>query len=162
MIASLKLPVLVRRPSAITRIEVVVDGTNRFNLELLEDMNAVIEETFNARFSNTLLKTYIRTIIKYVASDIAIYQTIKNYGETAGLLAAIAARTALELSESADTRMSRYLPGRAFIGGINLDPGTYSVIINYYSGNSIITRDEFKDVVVERRGLNLLESVNLR
>jgi hypothetical protein len=162
MIASLKLPVLARRPSAITRIEVIVDGTNRFNLELLEDMNAVIEETFNARFSNILLKTYIRTLLKYVAADIAIYHTISSQGDAAGLLTAIAARTALEISERADTRMSRYLPGRAFIGGINLDPGTYSVIINYYSGNNIIARDDFNDVVVERRGLNLLESINLR
>ena len=162
MIASFKLPALTRRPSMITRIEVVVDDTNRFNLELLEDMNAVIEETFNARHSNILLKTYIRTILKYVAADIAIFQTTRSQGPAAGLLVALAARAAMELSESADIRMSRYLPGRAYIGGINLDPGTYSVIINYYSGNNIIARDEYKDVVVNRSGLNLLESVNLR
>jgi len=160
MIATFKLPVLSRRPSSITRIEVVVDGKNRFDLELLEDMNAVIEETFNARYSNILLKTYIRTILKYVAADIAAIETAKQQGDFAGLLVAAAARTAMEVSESADTRMSRYLPGRAYIGGINLDPGTYSVIINYYNGNSI-SGTEHRDVVVNRNGLNLLESVNL-
>jgi hypothetical protein len=68
----------------------------------------------------------------------------------------------MDLSEAADTRMSRYLPDKAYIGGINLDPGVYSVIINYYSGNDLITGVEYRDVTVSQNGLNLLESVNLR
>ena len=160
-IASLKLPVLTRRQGVITRIEAVIDG-NRFNLELLEDMNTVIEETFNARYSNILLKTFIRSILKYAVADIAVFETARQNGDTAAFLAALAVRTALEISEGADTRMSRYLPGRAHIGGINLDPGTYSVIINYYQGNNIIAREEYKDVKVSLNGLNLLESINLK
>jgi hypothetical protein len=145
----------------ITKVEVVING-NKFALELLEDINAVIEETYNARYSNMVLKTFIRTILKYTAADIAAIETTQQQGQAAGLLVAIAARGALELSESADTRMSRYLPGRAYIGGINLDPGTYSVIINYYQGNTIIAREEHKDVNVRRNTLNLLETVNLK
>jgi len=160
-IADFKLPVLQRRPSIITRIETVVNG-NKFNLELLEDMSAVIEETFNAHSSNIVLKTYIRAIIKYAAADIAAMETVKQHGDLAGFLVAAAARTALELSEGADTRMSRYLPGKAYIGGINLDPGTYSVIINYYSGNNLFASAEYKDINVKINGLNLLESVNLK
>jgi len=68
----------------------------------------------------------------------------------------------MDASESADTRMSRYLPDKAYIGGINLDPGTYSVIINYYHGNNIIAKEEFADVAVNLNALNLLESVNLK
>jgi hypothetical protein len=157
-----KIPVLIRRPSMITGIEVVVNGTNRFYLELLEDMNAVIEDTFNARYSNILLKTYIRTIIKYAVADITAVETTIHNGEGAGLLVALAARTAMDISERADTRMSRYIPGRAYIGGVNLDPGTYSVIINYYRGNSVISSEEYNDVIVKQTGLNLLESVNLK
>jgi hypothetical protein len=125
-------------------------------------MNSVIEETFNARYSNILLKTFIRTLLKYAASDIAVFETTRQQGQSAGLLAALAARTALELSEGADTRMSRYLPGRAYIGGVNLDPGTYSVIINYYQGNNIIAKEEYNDVNVKLNALNLLETVNLK
>jgi uncharacterized protein YfaP (DUF2135 family) len=58
--------------------------------------------------------------------------------------------------------MSRYLPDKAYIGGINLDPGTYQVYINYYHGNKIIFRDEHKNVVVKKNGLNLIESVKLK
>jgi hypothetical protein len=161
-IVSLRLPVLVRRPSMITRIEVIVEGEGRFEMELLEDISAVIEETFKNRYSSILLKSYIRTILKYVTADIAAMETIRQRGELAGLLVAIAARTALEISESADIRMSRFLPDKAYIGGINLDPGTYSVIINYYHGNSIISREEHESVTVNSGAVNLLQSVNLR
>ncbi|MCL2764075.1 MAG: hypothetical protein FWD40_02190 [Treponema sp.] len=161
-IASLKLPVLVSRQSAINRIEVVVEGIGSFDMELLEDMGAVIIETFAARFSSIFLKTYIRTIIKYVVADAVAYETARNQGALSGLMVALAARAAMDASESADIRMSRFLPDKAYIGGINLDPGTYSVIINYYHGSRLISQDIHTDVVVNRRSLNLLQSVNLR
>jgi hypothetical protein len=160
--ATFRLPVMVKRPSRITRVEAVVDGKGSFDLELLEDIGAVIEETFNARYSNILLKTYIRTLLKYVVADIAAAVATKERGDLAGFMVALAGKAGAELSESADTRMSRYLPDRAYIGGINLDPGTYSVIINYYSGRNIISRDLYTDVTVNSSGLNLVESVNLR
>ena len=149
----------------ITRVEVIVEKedvlTGRFNLELIEDISAVIEETYNARFSSILAKTYIRTIIKYAVSDIAVYETARRSGEGAALLAALGVRAALEASERADIRMSRFLPDKAYIGGINLDPGIYSVIINYYNGNRIISGDIHSNVNVQGRGLNLIQSVNL-
>jgi len=161
-VAFFKLPVLVKRPSVITRIEVAVEGAGSFRLELLEDMGAAIEETFSGRFSSIVQKTYIRTIIKYAIADITAMEMARQQGELAGLMIALTARTAMDISESADIRMSRYLPDKAYIGGINLDPGTYSVIINYYNGNNLISRDTYADVVVDNNGLNLLQSVNLR
>jgi len=160
-ITSLKLPVLIERPNKITRVEVIVEGEESFNLELLEDIGLVIQETYNARFSNILLKTYIRTIIKYTVADIAAMEVSRSQNELAGLLVAISARVALDASERADIRMSRYLPSKSYIGGINLDPGTYSVIINYYSGNNIITYEQ-KDVTVSLNGLNLLQTIKLK
>ena len=159
--AVFKLPAIKRRPSAINRIEAVISGCS-FDLELLEDIGTVIEETFAARYSNILTKTYIRTLLKYAAADIAAMEALRRQGELAGFMTALTARTAMDLSERADTRMSRYLPDKAYIGGINLDPGVYSLIINYYSGNSIIASAEYRDVTVNQNGLNLLESVNLR
>ena len=160
--AVFRLPAIERRPSLVSRIEVAVDGGAGFDLELLEDIGAVIEETFAARYSNMLTKTYIRTLLKYAAADIAAMETARSHGELAGYMTAIAARAAADLSENADTRMSRYLPDKAFIGGINLDPGVYSVIINYYSGYEVIASMEYKDITVNQNTLNLLESVNLR
>jgi hypothetical protein len=162
-VATFKLPVLVKRPGQINRIEVEVGGSKIFELELLEDMGAVIEETFNAHYSNILLKTYIRTIMKYVVADVAAMAAAESEnGTLAGLMVAVAARAAMDASERADIRMSRYLPDRAYIGGINLDPGTYSVIIKYCNGNNVIHREDFKDVTVKSGKLNLLQSVSLK
>ena len=161
-IAAFKLPVMVERPSVINRIEVEVDGEKKFDLELLEDMGAVIEETFNARYSNILLKTYIRTIIKYVVADVAAMEAVRRDEALAGLAIAAGARAAMDASEQADIRMSRYLPDKAYIGGINLDPGTYSVIIKYCNGNHEIYHDKFTDVTVKSGGLNLIQSVKLK
>ena len=161
-IAAFKLPVMVKRPSVINRIEVEVDGEKKFDLELLEDMGAVIEETFNAHFSNILLKTYIRTIIKYVIADVAAMEAVRRDNALAGLAIAAGARAAMDASEQADIRMSRYLPDKAYIGGINLDPGTYSVIIKYCNGNKVIYNEKFTDVTVKSGGLNLIQSVKLK
>jgi hypothetical protein len=161
-IAAFKLPALVNRPSQINRIEAEIDGEKKFNLELLEDMGAVIKETFAARYSNILIKTYIRTIMKYVIADAAAMEAEKKKNALAGLTIAVAARVAMDASERADIRMSRYLPDKAYIGGINLDPGTYSVIIKYCNGNHVIYSEEFADVTVKNGGLNLLQSVKLK
>jgi hypothetical protein len=157
-----KVPKLVKRSSLINRIEIVIDNGQKFDLELLEDIGSVIEETFAVRSSQIFLKTYIRAIFKYALADIAAIETARRQGELAGVLVAIAARKGLEATESADIRMSRYLPDKAYIGGIDLDPGTYSVIINYYNGSNVVAQNEFKDVEVKLDRLNLLESVKLK
>jgi len=161
-VAMFKLPVMIKRQSKINRIEIVVNGMETFELELLEDMGAVIQETFNAHYSNILIKTYIRTLLKYVVADVAAMEMERKNNSLAGLAVAVAARAAMDASESADIRMSRYLPDKAYIGGINLDPGTYSVIIKYCNGYKVIYNEEFSKVTVKKGELNLLQSVILK
>ncbi|MDR0316421.1 MAG: hypothetical protein LBH97_05915 [Treponema sp.] len=157
-----KLPQFVKRPSRISRIEVVIRGEDSFYLELLEDMGAVVEETYNARFGNLFFKTYIRTLLKYAAVDIAAAEAGRQKGEFAALLSAIAGMALADATEGADIRMSRYFPEKAYIGGINLDPGTYTVTVNYYSRDGHIASDEHHDVIIRMNRLNLIESISLK
>jgi hypothetical protein len=157
----LKLPVLVDRPSAVSRIEVVVDK-NKFNLELLEDMGAVIKETYNAKFSKLFFKTYIRVLLKYAGAEIGANQIAQKAGDFAAAASILAAKIAADASEGADIRMSRYMPDKVYIGGINLDPGTYTVTVNYYSGIRIIASYEYGDVNIRINSLNLIESFCLQ
>jgi hypothetical protein len=161
-----KLPKFVKRRSAITRIEVVVEGEEgKFDLELLEDMGAVIEETYNARFSQIFYKTFIRLLTKYAAVAVAATAAKErggDYAELAALSTIIGGKAAADASEGADIRMARYLPDKAYIGGINLDPGTYNITINYYSGSRIIAQDERRDVVVRVNAPNLIETISLK
>jgi hypothetical protein len=161
--ANFKLPKMVRRPSKIDRIEVVVNSNKKINLELLEDMSAVVEETFANRFTNIVIKTYIRTILKYVSVGIMAAEVEKRQDNSLMALAvAITAKTAFEATEKADIRMSRYFPGKAYVGGIILDPGTYDVTVNFYSGNTVISKEEHSNFIVREKGLNLIDDVSLK
>ncbi|MDR0301493.1 MAG: hypothetical protein LBI04_04170 [Treponema sp.] len=160
--ANFKLPKMVERPSRINRIEVVIDGNKKIDLELLENISAVVEETFAIRYANIVTKTYIRTLLKYLTADIAAVEIGKKQGALAGLAVAIAARKAFEATESADIRMSRYLPGKAYIGGIVLEPGTYNVTVNFCAGSAVISSVKHNDVIVREKGLNLIDAVSLK
>jgi hypothetical protein len=58
--------------------------------------------------------------------------------------------------------MARYIPDKAYIGGINLDPGTYNITIHYYSGRHIVAKDEHRDVEVRANAANLIETISLK
>jgi len=161
----LELPILVRRPSSISRIEINVHDYGVFDLELLEDMGAVATETYNARFANMYFKTYVRTMLKYAAADVASSQTSKQIGRVAGdrvgnivgFAASIGSKVAVDASEKADIRMGKFFPDKSYIGGINLDPGTYNIAITFFQGNFPIVKEEYKDIIIRANQLNLIE-----
>jgi hypothetical protein len=159
-----KLPVLVNRPGRISRIEIII-GNEFFNLELLEDIGAVIEETYNARFSGVFFKTYIRTLLKYAAVDIAATEAHKQAESFAvkiiAVASALAVKKVFDATEGADVRMSRYLPDKAYIGGINLEPGNYDVTVHFYAGNQVVAHEQH-NINVRANALNLIECISLK
>jgi hypothetical protein len=159
-----KLPVLAKRPSRVDRVEVSVEN-EKFNLEILEDMGMVITETYNAHFSRVFFKTYIRTLLKYAAVDVAANEAAKraesDLAELLAVASALAAKKVFDATEGADIRMSRYLPDKAYIGGINLDPGNYNVTVSFYAGNQIVSKEE-RSINIKANALNLIECVNLQ
>jgi len=167
-----KLPVLVKRPSAIDRIQVKINGGQNFDLELLEDMGAVSSETYNARFANIFFKTYIRTIIKYAAADIEASATASRFGGRndnnkaagwlAGMAVSVARKATVDASEAADIRMGRYFPDKAYIGGINLEPGIYSATVTFYNQGKVIATADFTELNVRANTLNLIEAASLK
>jgi len=159
--ARLSLPQMVERPSAVSSIEVIVSGGPRLNLELIEDISKVAQETFKARYGLIVLKTTARTIGKSIASA-SIARAARRQDEGLGSLFGLIGRIASDLSESADTRISRYFPGRAWVGGINLDPGVYSVTINYYGPGGLTASEQRNNIQVQAGQLNLAEFVCLK
>jgi hypothetical protein len=159
------LPVLNERPSQVSRIEAVIDDKEAFDLELLEDMGAVAQETFKEKKNLIYLKTVLRATIKGVASSVLDAASDQAGGEASLILGLLSLGTQViaEASERADLRISRYFPARAYAGGINLDPGVYSVKVNYYAGNGRLIASYAQDGVrVRENALNLTEAVCLR
>jgi hypothetical protein len=159
--ARVAIPRMVKRPSMIRTIEVTLDNGERFDLELLENMSAVAEETFKSRHALVVLKSIVRSIIKATASAgaaKAAEEKAEGWGALVGLLGKIVS----EVTEKADTRTSLYFPACAFVGGINLKPGIYSITINYYGTNGLIGTGRRENVLVRENNLNLMEFVCLR
>jgi hypothetical protein len=158
----LHLPRLAPRPSVIDRIEADIGGT-KLSLDLLENMGAVMSETFNAKLTSTQIKTFVRTAVKGLALEIAAQAAVQNgKSETVVKLAAMGGMVAFDKTESADIRSSRYFPGKAYVGGITLNPGTYDITINYYSGDRIVHSVKRPSVQAAAGKLNLVEAVSLK
>jgi hypothetical protein len=159
------LPVLQYRPSGVTRVEVAIDNGEVFDLELLEDIEAVARETFKEKAGLIYLKTILRATMKGVTSSV-LSAASDEVGGQAGLflwIASLGTQALAEVSERADLRISRYFPAKAWVGGLTLDPGVYSLRVTYYGGNGKVIATSINDHV-EVRGdtLNLAEVVCTR
>ena len=159
-LATLALPKMTDRPSDIESMEVVLDTGQKFDLELLEDISKVAQETFKGKYGLTFVKAAARTVLKAAAGAGAAHLAKEQGGELAGYLTGLAGLIVADASEKADLRLSRYFPARALVGGINLVPGTYSIMVNYYDhGGRLIATDRQDNIVVEMNKLNLAHFV---
>ncbi|MDR3324435.1 MAG: hypothetical protein LBS82_00400 [Spirochaetaceae bacterium] len=156
------LPEMVRRPSEVGKIELVFEDGAPKTLELLEDIQNVALETFKLHLGMIKAKSVIRGTAKgAVATGLSAAGQANDNGWLA--LAGLAAQAFAEVSESADLRLSRYFPGKAYVGGVTLPPGTYTFFVNYYDANGgLIESIEQKDVVVQASELNLVETYCLK
>lgn len=158
------LPVMTPRPSRVVSISVDLDSGESFNLELLEDISAVISATFAQKRNIIYAKSIIRATVKGATTG-ALYAAAEKGDENAGifLLLGMGSQIFAEASEKADIRGARYFPGRAFVGGINLKPGTYSFTVTYYGKNKeVIVKRRYENIGVTARSLNLVEDVCLK
>jgi hypothetical protein len=156
------LPELVYRPSSAARIEVVFDGGERFGLELLENIQAVAGETYKAREGLIYLRSIIRASVKGISSAVLDSMAEESEGNASAIygLLSLGAQIFAEASEKADLRISRYFPGRAFVGGINLNPGYYSFDVIYYSSSGkVIDSFRHEGIPVLENRLNLTEVI---
>jgi hypothetical protein len=159
------LPVMTNRPSQVRRIEAVIDNGKRFDLELLEDMGAVARETFKEKEGLIYMKSILRATIKGVSSSVLGEASDQTEGNTSLLFAilSLGAQAIAEATERADLRISRYFPGKAYVGGITLDPGRYSVTVNYYAANGrLIASYSQEPVEIRANAVNLTEAVCLQ
>ena len=162
--ARISIPVLMDRPQAINRVEAVLGTGQKIRLELIEDMGAVARETFKLKSGLTVLKTTARTIAK--ASTSAVLAKVassdnKKKNEGLGSLVGLVGRIYTEVSEQPDTRLSRYFPCHAFAGGISLEPGRYSITVNFYGPGGLLLSEQ-REIDVRERFLYLEEFVCLK
>jgi hypothetical protein len=168
----------------VDRITVTVEGSSgSFTLSAIEDLEAVVK-TLRDRLAQRMelvaeINFYIQGLRYALMDPVAIFGSVqmkwwgyfintplKDWGLEAGSeeerearLNHIRGGLQVESREILDTRMGRFFPSKAHCGGITLDPGTYTVTINYYAGNNLISADRRENVQVQEGKLNLIESV---
>ena len=155
------IPEIVSRSSRINRVKVYSNSEVLGELQLLEDVARVAEETFGAKKS----LIYLRTVARAVAKGLAAHKA-KEKADTGGVkgwLKKAAIDVATDVSENADLRCSRLLPGRILVGDFEMEPGTYDLEIEFLDENGgLVSAQELKGYQVLKSGLNLVEAVSLR
>lgn len=160
-----QLPWLDLRGSTVDTIRVIIDGVPIGELALLEDMERIAQDTFQVRYPLIFLKTVTRTVVKGVIAERgkqqiedAALESGSTLGLAAGLLGTIVADVAVDASEQADLRLSRYFPAYAHVGEWDVAPGEHTIEIEYFSGGNLVFVDNLGTVRVGEQGVNLLTS----
>lgn len=159
-----QLPFIYLNGSKAKKIKVYVDGKFTQELDLIESLEKVAVETFKVKKPLIYLKTISRSVIKGLVSENAkskMENQINN--PLLGFAARLATDAAVDATENADLRISRFFPAKCYIGEIYLQPGTYNLKIEYIGKNGSVINTEFKNnVEVNNNKLNLLETFYLQ
>ncbi|MCR5605778.1 MAG: hypothetical protein K6F69_03060 [Treponema sp.] len=157
-------------------VKVVVTATNasgeksQTELALLEDFDDSVTKDVNTKAYKAFKKSVYRNILKKTAAITAGAVTIKAAREASGALAANLATVAVSAAidktddfEVADIRQSITLPSTANAGGINLNPGIYSINVEYYdSKDKLLYNDIIDNVIIESGKVIFRESSCIR
>jgi hypothetical protein len=155
------IPKLVPRFSEVGSIEVYANGEFIGELQIIEDVSSVARETFKAKS----LLIYLRSVARAVAKGLAAHKAKEKLdtGGVEGWLKKAAVDVVTDISENADLRCARYLPGRIFVGDFEIKPGIYDIHIRILGRDGLkLGEYRFDDYSVDRDGLNLIEAVCLK
>ncbi len=165
------LPQMVRRPSLVSSIEVVLNNDSRFNLELMENIGEIAIEAFRLRERHIYNKTVIRALVKATGTEIIDYATETMASEAksqeeadaivvVGSILSIFSRIFSEATENADVRGSHFFPDKAWVGGIELPYGDYDAHLYYRnSSGRVIYEERLRGLNVSAKGLSIWEGV---
>lgn len=155
------IPKIMPRPSLVSEIRVLANSKLIGELQLLEDVGKVAEETFAAKKSLVYLRTVARAITKGLAAH-----KLKKKMDTGGLsgwLKKAAVDVGTDLIENADLRSSQFLPGMIYVGDFEIEPGTYDITIEFYlADGSLAGETTYSGYEVVRNGLNLIEAFSVQ
>lgn len=162
------LPVMVSRPSDISRIRVFAENSETHEIfsadaELLESLERICADTFRQSFSVIYAKSLARAVARGVGNSV-LSALAESADEDTGLflmMLCLGQGIATEFVERADVRTSRYFPGKASVAAFTLEPGEYDVAVQFMQGQRVVF-EENKSIFVGERGLNLVESACLR
>ena len=122
-------------------VEVAV-GEVKASGVLVEDVENIAIETFNAQRTGILLRTLLRAVGKYL-----LYREANKQHEALGILVNLAG----VVSEQADTRSWQTLPNQIFMVRMPLPAGTHTLNLSFLDANGRVRgRDSVPDIKIYR------------
>jgi uncharacterized protein len=158
------LPYMSRRGTEVGRIEILSNGQKIGELALLESMEDVAMEAFKVKAPLIYIKSVVRSIVKGLASERAKAEMNKAINDPlAAMLAGMVTDVAVDATENADLRISRFFPSKSFVGHVELAPGTYNITLRYLNrSNYELYRQNFANLEIRENRLNLLQASYLQ
>ena len=159
------LPVMYRRESQVDSVSCKITNlqTNESfskRMEKIESVENIAVDTYSQKYSIVVARTIRRLFSKLFTSTTLDVLSQYSEGDVASLfqLMSLASKFTSAVSERADVRTSRFFPASVYVGGINLEPGSYNVQVFYKAKNGkILFTSEYTQNVEETK-LNLVES----
>ncbi|MFC1887859.1 hypothetical protein ACFLYK_03520 [Candidatus Cloacimonadota bacterium] len=159
-----QLPYMEKRDTKVAKVKVFVDDLPGLELFKIEDIGNVALATYKVKEPVIYLKTIIRTVAKGLFAkkrkeeiDKEVKNSILNFA------ARLATDLAIDATENADLRISRFFPGSILTGEIELDAGMHTVRFEYYSAaGDLLFTDDLGEIPTLRNGLNMHNSFYLK
>jgi len=156
----IQLPRMVRRPSSVARITADLGNGTELELKHIESLANAAVETFKIKIPIVYLKTITRAVVKGLAMEAGKAQitgTIED--RTLSFLARLLSDMAMDMTESADLRMSRFFPAEAYVAEAHLPEGNCFVTVRYYDYKGrLLFSDKKGKIEVKAGRLNLVQS----
>jgi uncharacterized protein len=157
------LPYMARNTSIVSKVKIVVDDGESYELAKMEDINTVAIETFKVKEPMIYMKSLTRAVVKGILAEKQKKKMEANNPGLGGKLLSFATDVGVDMTENADLRISRFFPGDALMGEMNVTPGDHTFKVNYYDANgTILYSENLGQKNIQADGLNLLETIYLR
>ncbi len=141
------MPVMHSKRPQFAGIKVQVDGAQRRGV-LVEDVETIAMETFEAEYPIILFRTLLRALGKYL-----IYREANKKDDILGTLVNLAG----VFTEGADTRSWQTLPNQIFMVRMPLPAGTHTVNLSFLNRNGgVASRHLLRDVAISANRITFL------
>lgn len=145
----LAFPRFVARPVDLAYADVhVADGARVVasgRTAPVEDVTAIARKNLEDRIARISAKAIARAVAKYAAAEAAQQAAKKSKNEGVELVTGLLTKAYGVMSEHADKRSWRTLPGEIHLTRIEVPPGSYTLAVDYYSrGGVLVLRRSFE------------------
>ncbi len=153
------LPKIDLYSSRVYEIRAKINDSTHIPLYLIEEMDVVSKEVYEAKKPIIYTRSLLRATIKATSSTL-LASAARKENEGLGLLVDVLGILGQEASEKADLRGWQTMPGKAWMNVAKLPPGTHNIEIQYLGRSKNILFTEYRTVTVTKNSqLELIESI---